>query len=123
MDFTVQTPAVTATNAWAGQNIGILFLSTVDTNNAGGIWDMDNVRLVETTAPALGSPAYANGVFSFNLLSEPGAVLNVLTSSNLTTPGTNWLRAGPVTNTTGSTLILGGSTTNAPRMFYRLQQL
>ena len=68
VDFTVQTPAVTATNAWAGQNIGILFLSTVDTNNAGGIWDMDNVRLVEgisvpnnsfETPPVADAPPYA----------------------------------------------------------------
>jgi hypothetical protein len=35
VDFSVQVPAVQATNAWAGQNIGIEFLCTVTTNNMG----------------------------------------------------------------------------------------
>jgi len=45
VDFELDLPVVQATNAWAGQHIGIEFLSTVANNLAGGYWDLDNVRL------------------------------------------------------------------------------
>jgi hypothetical protein len=45
-DFTVDVPTVNATNAWAGKNIGIQFISTTyDPNLVTGVWDLDNVRL------------------------------------------------------------------------------
>ena len=47
-DFTVRVPTVQATNAWAGQPIGVRLLSTVAPTLAGGYWDLDNVRLDET---------------------------------------------------------------------------
>src|SRR5580658_163689 len=50
VDFEVQVPGVEATNAWAGQNIGIQLLATPnfdDPDSWGGFWDVDNVRLVE----------------------------------------------------------------------------
>jgi len=47
VDFQLHVPAVKAGDAWAGQNIGIEFASTVGFELAGGYWDLDNVRLVE----------------------------------------------------------------------------
>lgn len=44
-DYQVQTPTVQPGDPWAGQHIGIEFLSNVGTNLAGGYWDLDNVRL------------------------------------------------------------------------------
>jgi hypothetical protein len=47
VDFQVNVPIVKSTNAWAGQNIGILIQSTVSPNLIGGVWDLDNARLTE----------------------------------------------------------------------------
>jgi len=49
IDFTLDVPTVRATNAWAGRNIGIQFISTTfDPNLVTGVWDVDNVRLTST---------------------------------------------------------------------------
>ncbi len=50
-DFTLDIPAVQASDAWAGQPIGIEFLSTATSANQGGYWDLDNVRLTATPVP------------------------------------------------------------------------
>src|SRR5581483_8522761 len=47
VDFQLDVPTVQPGDAWAGQNIGIEMLCTVDFSNLGGYWDVDNVRLVE----------------------------------------------------------------------------
>lgn len=44
IDYSVTTPVVQASDAWAGQNIGIRIDSLLGDGN--GYWDMDNVRLV-----------------------------------------------------------------------------
>jgi hypothetical protein len=48
LDFQVNVPTVKTNDAWAGENIGIQFLSTAAPNLIGGVWDLDNVRLTET---------------------------------------------------------------------------
>jgi hypothetical protein len=48
LDFQVNVPAVKTNDAWAGQNIGVQFQSTVSPALIGGVWDLDNVRLTET---------------------------------------------------------------------------
>ncbi len=45
VDFQVRVPTVKPGDAWAGQHVGVQFLSTVITNLQGGYWDLDNVRL------------------------------------------------------------------------------
>jgi hypothetical protein len=50
-DFQVIVPAVKASDAWAGKNIGIQLESTVGFDLQGGYWDVDNVRLTESTVP------------------------------------------------------------------------
>jgi len=48
LDFQVNVPVVQSNQAWAGQNIGIEFQSTVSPVLIGGVWDVDNVRLTES---------------------------------------------------------------------------
>jgi len=48
-DFQVNVPAVTTNDAWAGKRIGIQLASTVGFDMTGGYWDVDNVRLTESS--------------------------------------------------------------------------
>ncbi len=48
-DLVLDLPAVKATDAWAGKNIGVQIVSTVGYDDAGGYWDIDNVRLNSAT--------------------------------------------------------------------------
>jgi hypothetical protein len=120
IDFQVTVPGVKATNPWAGKNIGIEIVSTVAPQNLGGVWDIDNVRLVDTVAPALVQPTIANGQFSFTLQSEPNVAFNILATTNLA--GTNWVNIATVTNTTGS-LQFTDPSTNFVQRFYQSRGL
>jgi hypothetical protein len=123
VDFSVQTPVVQPTDAWAGQNIGIEFVVTIALQNAGGAWDVDNVRLNESPAPALlVNPVLVNGQGCFGLESPPGSAFNILATSDVTTPGTNWTTIGTITNKTGG-LWITDPATNSARRFYRAKQL
>ena len=44
-DFSVYLPTVQAGDAWAGKPIGVAFRAA---GEAGGFWDLDNVRLAES---------------------------------------------------------------------------
>jgi hypothetical protein len=44
-DFSLELPTVQAGDAWAGMNIGIALRAA---GQAGGFWDLDNVRLIES---------------------------------------------------------------------------
>lgn len=122
IDFTVSIPTVRANDAWAGQNIGILFLSTVNTNLEGGYWDLDNVRLSSIRAPVLSSPVWTNSQFGFMLQSEPGLVFEILTTTNLALPSSNWISLGPLTNVAG-TVPFVDTAPNFNQRFYRARQL
>ena len=123
IDFQVQVPTVKASDPWAGQHIGVQLLSTVaGTNLVGGYWDLDNVRLVSSVAPALLAPAWTNGQFTFTLQSEPGLRFEILASTNLALPLSNWTSLGTVTNVTGTVPFLDPAT-NLNRRFYRARQL
>jgi hypothetical protein len=124
LDFHADVPSVKASDAWAGQNIGILFESTVSPALLGGVWDLDNVRLVAGTAsgPTLVNPARANGQFSFTLQSDPGLRFQILATMNVSQPSTNWTSIGTVTNTTG-TMVFTDPATNLNTRFYRARQL
>jgi hypothetical protein len=122
-DFSVQTPVVTASNAWAGKKIGIQFIYSSDLAHAGGYFDFDNVRLVETIATQLTNPLRTNGQFTFNIVSEPGLGFQVLTSTNITSAYSNWTVLGTVSNITGTLPIAHVVNTNSPRRFYSVKQL
>jgi hypothetical protein len=125
IDFSAQLPTVQAGDAWAGQHIGILLLSTVSFGGygGGGYWDLDNVRLISASAPVLSDCTVTNGRFAFTLQSDPGAACEVLAAANLSLPASQWTSLGTVTNLTGSMVFvdntaLVGSTSNAGRRFY-----
>ena len=109
-------------DAWAGQNIGVQIASTVSTNLAGGYWDVDNVRLTETPLPVLSDPRMTNSQFGFTLQGEPGLAFEILASTNLALPTTNWTSLGTLTNTTGVAPFLDPAT-SLSRRFYRARQL
>jgi len=50
LDYQVTLPAVQASNAWAGQQIGIKIESLYGTGD--GYWDIDNVRLTAVPEPS-----------------------------------------------------------------------
>lgn len=50
VDYQVNVPTVQATDAWAGQNIGIRITSIQGDGN--GYWDMDNLRLQAVPEPS-----------------------------------------------------------------------
>lgn len=120
VDFRVNVPTVSASDAWAGQHIGMAITSTVGTNLAGGYWDLDNVRLTET--PILTGSAATNGQFGFTLESTPGLRFEILASTDVTLPLSNWASLGTLTNDTGS-VFFSEPLTNSARRFYRARQL
>lgn len=122
VDFAVAVPAVQAGDAWAGQHIGVRFLSTVSAAMQGGFWDLDNVRLTASSPPTLSDPAVANDQFLFTLKSDLGSVFDILTASDPTLPVAGWIRLMTVTNVTGTVLV---TDTNAPvgARFYTARQL
>jgi hypothetical protein len=52
VDFHVMTPQVATNDTFAGKNIGIMIGSMANFENAGGYWDIDNIRLTEVATPA-----------------------------------------------------------------------
>ena len=122
VDFSVYIAGVRASDAWAGQNIGVQIASTVGFDKAGGYWDLDNVRLIETPLPALTAPRLVNSQFGFTLRSQPGLRFEVLAATNLSLPLSNWASLGTLTNESGVTMFLDPDA-NFSRRFYRARKL
>lgn len=121
VDFQVQLPVVQATNAWAGRHIGLQVLSTTDPElQSSGYWDLDNVRL--TTGPSLTANSWTNGQFNLTLQSYPGTKFEILATTNPTTPGSNWISIGTVTNVTGAVSVTDGGASSNQR-YYRAHQV
>jgi hypothetical protein len=122
VDFSAQIPVVAPTDPFAGKNIGIAITSTSNFGNLGGYWDLDNVRLVETTATQLISPAASAGQFSFTLTSEPGLAFEILATTNLLLGTNGWTSLGTLTNATGVTNVTD-TPASLNQRFYRLRQM
>jgi hypothetical protein len=123
LDFTVQTPMVPGGAAWSGKNIGIAFIVTSDFTTYGGDWDVDNVRLSEVSvATHLSTLVIVNGQANFGLLGATNLAFNILSTTDITTPATNWIGVGTVTNTSGGVWFTDPST-NVNQRFYRAKQL
>ena len=119
IDFSAQLDTVQAGDAWAGQHIGILLLSTVGFDLMGGYWDLDNVRLTSASAPVLSGWTAANGQFAFTLQSDPGAACEVLAAADPSLPASQWTSLGAVTNLTGWMIFMDNTLTNAGKRFYQ----
>ena len=122
VDFQVPVPTVKASDPWAGQHIGVQMLSSVTPDLEGGYWDLDNVRLVSFAPTMLLAATRSNGQFACTLQSEPGLRFEMLASTNLTLPLSNWTSLGTVTNLGGNTPFTDPAT-NLARRFYRARQL
>jgi hypothetical protein len=120
VDFQVQVPTVNATDAWAGQHIGVQLLSSVSPDLMGGYWDIDNVRLA--AGPLLLNPTSVNGQFGFTLQGQPGLTFEILATTNLALPLSSWSSLGLLTNLTGTASFLD-TATNLNRRSYRARQL
>ena len=83
---------------------------------------MDNARLAETVLPALTNPRVTNCQCAFTLQSEPGLCFEILATTNLSTPVSNWTSLGTLTNLTGTVPFLNPAT-NLNQRFYRARQL
>jgi hypothetical protein len=121
LDYDLTIPTVEAADAWAGKHIGIEFVSTVVTPNFT-VWDLDNVRLIEFVSPTLADPVLTGAQFEFDLLSDPGAHLEVLASTNVSQVLSNWTSLGTITNTSGLTNFLDAGVSTDHR-FYSVRQL
>jgi len=122
IEFSVQLPAVQATDSWAGQHIGVQIASTVGFDMANGYWDVDNARLTETVLPALNDPRTTNSQFGFTVQSEPGLRFEILAASNPALSLSNWTSLGILTNIMGTAPFLD-PTTNLDHRFYQAHQL
>jgi len=122
VDFSVYVPGVRTNDAWAGQHIGIQIASTVGFDLASGYWDLDNVRLIETPLPALSNPQAMNGQWGLTLQSQPGLSFEILATTNLALPVSNWTTLGTLTNVTGTAPFLDPAA-NLTHRFYRARQL
>jgi HpiC1 cyclase len=123
VDFSVSVPPVQPNDAWVGQHIGILFLSTISTNlQPGGYWDMDNVRLTGISPTVLSSPVRTNNQFQFLLQSEPGLKFEMQATTNSLLNPSDWTSLGTLTNATGSVPFVD-TDTNFDHRYYRARQL
>ena len=122
VDFEARVPTVRAGEAHAGRNIGVQLLSTVPPQLQGGYWDLDNVRLTSVQEPRVTGTQLAGGQFQFAIESDPGLVFEILATTNVSLPASNWVRLGTVTNTAG---VAPFSETQVPfgRRFYQARQV
>ncbi len=89
VDFTAAVPPVKAGDAWAGQRMGILLVSTTAQDKVGGYWDIDNVRLTS----AVSQPTVPN--HSFEL--PPTDFASPVLASWQKTPKPDWYPENPET--------------------------
>ena len=122
LDFHVNASKVDAGDPWAGQHVGIEFISTTDIGLAGGIWDLDNVRLIEFVSPTLTEPVWSGDDFEFTLWSDPGTALQVLASTNVSLALSNWTSLGVLTNSTGVTNFID-SAPGVTQRYYAVREL
>src|SRR5262249_5098935 len=122
VDCRLDVPAVNATDAWAGRHIGIQLKSTVTPDLQGGYWDIDNVRLSAITEPAMQNPFWTNGQFGFTLISEPGMKFEILATTDLDMPASNWMSIGTLTNDSGTRTFTDAAASPSAQ-YYRAHQL
>lgn len=118
-DFSVQVPAVTGREPWAGRHVGVKIASTVSPEMVGGYWDLDNVRLRVIEDPVLRNPKVTNSQFGFDLQSAIGQ-FEVLAGTNLALPLIQWQSLGRFTNSAGSLSVTDTNTSPGQR-FYRVR--
>ena len=121
VDFELDIPPVQSTDAWAGQNIGVAFSTLLPDGVAeGGTWELNDVQLFST--PCFLNPVVTNGQFTATFKSQPGSAFQILATSNLSIPESNWTAIATVTNTNG-TMLFQDSLATLPARFYGAREL
>jgi hypothetical protein len=116
VDFTAVTPVIGTNHPAVGKNIGISIISTVAP--AGGIWDLDNVRLRPELLRIQSSVAGGNLRLSWPTQTGPSYQLEV--SSDLAA----WTASGsPIAGTGADVSTEISFTSGTARGFYRLRLL
>ena len=117
VDCQVRVPVVRPGDAWAGQKIGVQFLSTVGLDLQGGYWDLDNVRLSATADPALQcAPAGTNARTSF--LAATGYQYQLQSSDTLLS--SSWSPYGAPLSGNGTESVTLFPFAGSPRKFFRV---
>jgi len=88
VDFSAATSFVKTADAWSGKNIGIAFDTAVGPQNAGGYWDLENVRLTSENAP--GTIPIPNGSFEEPLVNTNLAPVDLRINSWQKAPKPDW---------------------------------
>ncbi len=89
---------------------------------AQGYWDVFLAKLGASSATPLSlSAVWTNDLPEFGVTSEPGSRVEILTSTNLATPG--WTALQTITNTTGRFPFMDAGWTLDHQRFYRARQL
>src|SRR6185312_12057631 len=101
----------------AGQTLATVFVN--------GIQSTSSVVNIAVSIPIATTLAYArlstNGAFKFTFTNTPGAMLGVLTATNLALPFTNWTRLSGVTEISpGEFEFTDTLATNSAQRFYRV---
>ena len=115
VDCQVRVPVVRPGDAWAGQKIGVQFLSTVSTDLQGGYWDLDNVRLTATADPALQSTP-AGGSARVSYLAANGYQYQLQSSDTLQ----SWSPQGSPVSGTGAEAATLFPLAGSARKFFRV---
>ncbi len=128
-------PGATASDLCAGDRTGnILFTNTVSANLAGAYTNtftvtdasgnvaVTNRLVLVVSRPVLtGLEHLSDGAFQFAFTSTPGARFNVVTTTNLALPASQWTVLGPATEgPPGQFQFTDMNATNRPQRFYRL---
>lgn len=101
VQFDVQTAAVSSTDPWAGQPIGIGIDSLVGFELQGGYWDVDAVQLNEVIPLSIASVELTTEGLRFDIHGEVGARISVLSSIDPTASLSQWTSVATLTNLTG----------------------
>lgn len=120
-DYKVRVPTVKPTDPWAGRPLGIELMSTTGFDKQGGFFDIDDVRLAVIQEPEAVAPQVAGGQFRVVIRSEPGDVMEALTTPTLEPSLSAWSSAGRLTNQTGH-VIFTLPATNSTAGFLMLRQ-
>jgi len=117
-----RTEIVKASDPWAGKPMGVRLLSIVSPELQGGYWGVDNVRLTRLTPLSLSAAATADARFELTVTGEPATVIELLHTADIQKPLAEWIRAGLVTNVTGTATWTTATAGDEPRL-YRAREL
>jgi hypothetical protein len=120
VQFEVSIPAAQSSDPWAGRHIGIEFAPQFTDPAQQGFWDIGNVQL--WNIPCLLNPTLSNGQFGATLLSQPGQIFQILATTNLALPLSNWTSVVTVTNTSGTASFVD-PTPSPHQRFYQAEQV